>query len=570
MRLTTTSCLSIGLLLDYLAPGYQRDIFDGVSRAVGRRGANLFVFVGGGFLDEGLSTDANVVFQSAKRPAVDGVVAAMSTLTNKVGPELGQRILLGLGVPCVSLGLTVPGVPSIGVDNRSGLRSLCHHLAGEHGYRRFAIIGGPEHNKESQQRIETCRETLAEFGVTLTEDRITRQGFWLRSGRDGIKELFDQRGFGPDSLDAIICANDLIAEGALFAVSERGLRVPEDIAITGFDDVDRARYVVPPLSTVRQPLIDLGAAGARALLQSLDGVQVPLSLTLPSSAIVRASCGCVATGPKTVSTLPSSAPSRRALDGALQLLGRRDAICTALSRAAQGQLTTEAGWEARWVMALFSDLGSHKERRFLSLVEALLKKLAERRGELELCQDLLGVLRDEVLTGLDDMAACRRLEDILHSARLMTSGAVERLEVNRRLHTTNALYETLFAVERVMRVVGQASFWEKLAEELKKLGIHTCFVTRYVGGSYETASYVFGFSDAEPLPAGLVGKVFPASALLPDDLVRRPREFAMLVRPILSGERALGTLLLSLTASDVAAYEPFASLIALELGRSGS
>lgn len=567
MRLTTTSCLSIGLLLDYLSPGYQRDILDGVSRAVARRGANLLVFVGGEFADEQLSSHDNIVFQSARRPSVDGVVAPMSTLINKVGPEQGRRILSRLGVPSVSLGLTIPGVPSIGVDNRAGLRALCHHLAGEHGYRRFAMIAGPEKNEESQQRIATCREALAEFGVTLTEDRITRQGFWLRSGRDGIKELFDQRGLGSDSLDAIICANDLIAEGALFAISERGLRVPDDIAVTGFDDVDGARYLAPPLSTVRQPLIDLGAAGARALLQSLDGVQVPLGQTLPSNAIVRASCGCAATGAKMASTLPASVPNRRALDGALQLLGRREVICAALTRAAQGQLTTEPGWEGRWVMALFSDLGDHKERRFLSLVEGLLRKVAEKRADLELCQDLLGVLRDEVLTGLDDLVACRRLEDILHSACLMTSGAVERLEVNRRLHATSALYGTLFAVDRVMRVVGHATFWEGLAGALRELGIHTCFVTRYVGDSYESSSYIFGFSDAEPLPPGLAGKVFPASALLPDDLVRRPRDFALLVRPILSGQRVLGTLLLSLTADDIAAYEPFGSLIALELAR---
>lgn len=567
MRLTTTSCLSIGLLLDFLAPGYQRDILEGVSRAVARRGANLLVFVGGEFADEQLSTDGNIVFQSAKKPAVDGVVAPMSTLTNKVGPELGLRILRGLGVPSVSLGLTIPGVPSIGVDNRAGLRSMCHHLAEEHGFRRFALIAGPEQNEESQQRIATCREALAELGVTLTEDRVTRQGFLPRCGRDGIKELFERRGFGPDNLDAIICANDLIAEGALLAMRVRGVRVPEDIAVTGFDDVDGARYLVPPLSTVRQPLIDLGAAGARALLQSLDGLQVPLNQTLPSSAIIRASCGCVAAGPKKAPALPSSVASRRALDGALQLLGRRDVICTALSRAAQGQLTAEAGWEGRWVMALFSDLGDHKERRLLSLIEGLLCKLAEKRGELELCQELLGVLRDEALSALDDMGACRRLEDILHAARLTTSGAIERLEVNRRLHTTSALYGTLSAVARVMRAVGQPSFWERLAEELRELGIHTCFVSRYVGGGYESSSYVFGFSDVEPLPAGLAGKVFPASALLPDDLIRRPRDFALLVRPIFTGQRALGTLLLSLTANDLAAYEPFASLLALELGR---
>jgi DNA-binding LacI/PurR family transcriptional regulator len=573
MRLTTTSCPSIALLVDFLASGYQRDIIDGVSRAVSARGANLLVFVGGWFLDESLETEGNVIYRHIGKAGVDGAVAAMSTLINNIGAEAGRNILQAISVPRVSLGMRVSGIPSVATDNRAGLHEMCKHLAVDHGYRRFAMIAGPEQNEESIERIQTCKDSLAGFGATLEESHITRQGFMISSGKAGIKELFDGRHLGAAKLDAIICASDLIAEGALLALAERGVRVPRDLALTGFDDLDRACYLIPPLSSVRQPVIDLGVSAARLLLQSLDGVEAPPSVTLPSTAVVRGSCGCLAYGVKTAAPAPPrggpSTERTRSFDAALKLVQRHDLICASLARSARGQFTgAEIGWESRWVMALFADLGDQKQEGFLPQLERVLGNIAQDRSQLELCRELLGVLRDESLSALGDSAASRRLEDLVHSARLMTSGALERLEVSRRLETTAALNGALVAVARLMRLVGHPDFWTHLEREVTDLGIHTCYVTRYVPGSLVSSSYVFGFSSVEALPRDLLGRVFPSAALVPGELLRRPRAYGVVVQALISRRQPLGTLFLSLTARDIATYEPFAAVIALELAQN--
>jgi DNA-binding LacI/PurR family transcriptional regulator len=571
MRLTTASCPSIGLLLDHLASGYQHDIIDGVSRAAAARGANLLIFVGGWFLDESLETESNVIYGHVTKTSVDGAVVTMSTLINMLGADAGRSILGRIGVPCVSLGLKVPGMTSVGTDNRAGLHEMCRHLAVDHGYRRFAMIGGPEQNEESIERIETCKTSLSELGATLEESHVTRQGFVISSGRAGVKELFDNRRIEPGKVDAIVCASDLIAEGALLALGERGIRVPRDIALTGFDDLDRARYLIPPLSSVRQPVIELGATSGRLLLQSLDGVNAPESVTLPSTAIVRGSCGCLGAS---VSARTSGAPRRsagttRALDGGLQLMRRMDLICASLSRAARGQFTgADLGWERRWVLGLFADLGDQQETGFLPQLEVTLRNINEQRSQLELCQDLLGVFRDECLIALGDSNASRHLEDLVHSARLMTSSALERLEVSRRIETTAALSGTLSAVARQMRLVGHPDFWTHLERELSELGIHTCFVTRYLPGSFAISTYLFGFSSVERLPGDLAGRSFPSAALVPNELLRRPRPHATIVQALVARRQAIGTLFLSFTAKDIATYEPLASVIALELARS--
>src|SRR5688500_20159254 len=98
MRITTSSCPSIGLMVDFLATGYQRDSMEGVSRAAASRGVNLVVFVGGWFLDESLNSEGNAVYRQIGKGGVDGVIAAMSTLTNGIGLEAGQRVLKSLPV----------------------------------------------------------------------------------------------------------------------------------------------------------------------------------------------------------------------------------------------------------------------------------------------------------------------------------------------------------------------------------------------------------------------------------------------------------------------------------------
>lgn len=570
MRITTSSCPSIGLLLDILATGYQRDLIEGVARATAGRAANLLVFVGGWFWDESLSTEANVLYRHVGKPALDGVVVATSTLINRIGAEPGRRIIRGFDLPSVSVGLPVDGVPSVMADNRTGLYELCRHLVEDHGYRELAMIAGPEYNDESQERVQACKRALAKLGVKLDDERVTHQGFLISSGKQGVHELVTARGLRLEGLDAILCASDLIAEGALSALKERGLRVPDDVALTGFDDLDRARYLIPPLSTVRQSVVNLGLNAGRVLLQSLDGVDAPPSIVLPSETILRRSCGCQ--GASVTALRLSRAPENRSSRNpaaALTLLRRHDVICAVLSRAAQGRFATgDAGWESRWVMGLFSDLGDPRETGFLAQLEGTLRALASRRTELELCQELLGVLRQEALTALDDAGASRRLEDIMHSARLMTSAALERLEVSRRLETTEALQGALFGVARLARAVGQEDFWQQLERELLALGIHTAFVTRYDAEAPERSSYVFGFSALAPLPQ-LQGTEFPTVALLPKDLLRRPRDYGILVQCLVYGGRAIGTLLLSLTAKEIGCYAPFASLVAVELAGGG-
>lgn len=572
MRASSSTRPNLALLLDQVSNAYQRDLIDGVMRAAAERGANVWIFAGGRFQDEELQRNDNVVYQLVSKPALDGIVAAMSSLTAQLGRASGERALRNLRLPTVSIGLTITGVPSVGVDNRSGLSELCEHLVKVHGYRKFAMIAGPANNEESQERIAVCHSRLEALGAGLPEQRVTRQAFTAQAGVDGLRELVEKRRALLDTLDAILCGNDLIAEGAMRSLLERGLSVPDRLAVTGFDDTERARYLNPPLTTVRQPVSDLAQTATRYLMQSIIGRTVPFTETLPSTLVLRRSCGCLPPEARISEQDPETKDERMSLRPSRptpSLLQRREPIQAALASAARGQLKSLGlGWERRWVAAIGTDLQTPGSNTFLTTLDSMLRKPAQARAELDIYFDVLAALRRELLRDVEDPERCRRVEDMMHAARFLTSSAGEWLEVNRWLITTETLHAALGAVDRLTQQAGQQSFWDMLEQELRALSIHTGFVTRFVGSDRQRSQLVWAYSSRETLPGQLRGQEFESSALLPNRLATRQREDALIVRPLLAKGQPLGTVFLSYYAANIAAYDPLTAVIASALARA--
>ncbi|MFC4585239.1 LacI family DNA-binding transcriptional regulator [Sphaerisporangium corydalis] len=171
--------------------------------------------------------------------------------------------LARMGVPMVSLGRVAAGVPYVDNDNVGGARVAVRHLLAR-GRRRIATITGPLDMVASQDRLAGYRETLRDTG----RRSIVAIGDFTRiSGAECMRQLLDD----DPALDAVFAANDLMAVGALRALREAGRRVPEDVAVVGFDDIEAALYTAPPLTTVHSPMEDQAAATARLLLGLFEG-----------------------------------------------------------------------------------------------------------------------------------------------------------------------------------------------------------------------------------------------------------------------------------------------------------
>jgi LacI family transcriptional regulator len=199
------------------------------------------------------------IFQNLLDRQVDGIIWAVPEIgTNR--EWLAEQIRT-LSVPVVAIHMQpIPGVPMVAIDNREGGRLATKHLMAQ-GYQRIGIITGPESWWESQQRELGWRDAMQAAGFTDL-DMLKAVGDWYpSSGSYGLEQLLARV---PD-LEAVFACNDPMAVGALQAARRLGRQVPENLAVVGFDDVPEAAYYFPSLTTIRQPLLELGAHAVEML-----------------------------------------------------------------------------------------------------------------------------------------------------------------------------------------------------------------------------------------------------------------------------------------------------------------
>jgi LacI family transcriptional regulator, galactose operon repressor len=177
----------------------------------------------------------------------------------------------------------------VSADNRGGAREITRHLIEAHGHSDLAFLAGPPDSPDSQERFTGFCEALLAAGLALPGEPAASGWFTEAGGEQAVGKML-AGGIVPG---AIVCGNDEMAIGALSALRARRLRVPADIAVTGFDDIAAARHVSPMITTVRQPMRDLGERSVRVLLDRIADGQAPRqSVELPTQLVRRRSCGC--------------------------------------------------------------------------------------------------------------------------------------------------------------------------------------------------------------------------------------------------------------------------------------
>ena len=205
--------------------------------------------------------------------------------------EPDQLARLSRQVPIVTLaGLPTETTANVRGDNRAGMRDLARHLLGQHGYRTVAYLGGHSDSPDSVARHEVLAAELSAAGATLLDGPEWQGNYLAVGGARVIDRLIDRRAPMPQ---VIACANDQTALGVMYALAARGIDVPGQVAVTGFDDIPVARHLRPQLTTVRQPIQELGTT-AFEILYSMISTGQPTSreVALPTRLIVRESCGC--------------------------------------------------------------------------------------------------------------------------------------------------------------------------------------------------------------------------------------------------------------------------------------
>ena len=282
--------LNFGLLIADINGSYQEQLINGAVSVSNEKNINLFVFVGGR-LEPGMdySKDKNVIFKHVNKDRIDGIIIATSNLEFHTTNKQMEDFFYSFNIPCISISIPVKNIPTIILNNRKGMYDLSNHLIKFHNYKNIAFIGGPGSNEEAAERLEVFKEALKENKQEFNYNYYFEGDFTSRSGIKAIKFFIDDKKL---NIDAIICANDAMAYGAYCELKRRKFKIPEQIAITGFDDLAEYRYVYPSFTTVRQPIYNQLAMSVSKLIQLIESPDTNINVTYDTELIVRDSCGC--------------------------------------------------------------------------------------------------------------------------------------------------------------------------------------------------------------------------------------------------------------------------------------
>jgi LacI family transcriptional regulator len=250
----------------------------GIDAAAQRRGFDVLMS-SVGFNDTNAATRIAAIAGKA-----DGLI-----LHDRMLSPAGIARLSGI-VPIVTLaGSATRGALNVRCDNEAGIRALVWHLVIDHGYRSLAYLSGRSDSPDNRSRARAFESAAREAGAQVHAGPGWQGNYSALGGAKVITSLLDA---GKKLPRAILCANDQTALGVIHALARHGMDVPGDVAVTGFDDVPVARHLHPPLTTVRQPMQEMGATAFDVLYSRISATGGEPDVVLPVQLIVRESCGC--------------------------------------------------------------------------------------------------------------------------------------------------------------------------------------------------------------------------------------------------------------------------------------
>ncbi len=283
---------TIGLAICGLAEGYQRIFIPVIQKMAKEENFRLVIYSGGppGFMAEKMPHTASV-FRYIDRGQLDALIMASGNINIFLqDSEWKQFYSRYMSIPMISIGIQIENIPSILIDNKTGIKEAVRHLAEEHGRKRIAFIKGPDNNPEAIERLDGFLEEMEFLNIPVNRNWIIRGGFWEKFGHDAVNIIWDRDGKKPE---ALIACNDDMAIGACLELERRGISVPDEVAVIGFDDVIEARNQAIPISTIHFPIFEQAELAGRLALDLLKGNRVPALTVLPVRSVHRDSCGCV-------------------------------------------------------------------------------------------------------------------------------------------------------------------------------------------------------------------------------------------------------------------------------------
>lgn len=528
-----TSPITLGLLISSTQDPYESAILRGAAHVARASHTRLICFTSGALRSyHGFEAQRNVLYDLVTHKKVNGLIVC-GTLAHPVGMKDILKFLTRYkDIPMIGVALQIPGHPYIMVDSYQGIHDVVGHMITRHHFEKIAFLRGPRGPVESDMRFRAYRDALQEHGLPYDEKLVLQGDYTFGSGRRALEKWLRAHKKDLPGFQALVSANDSMALGAAEVLRENGLRIPQDVALTGFDDSLDARFAITPLTTVRQSPYHQGRQAAATLLSYLMGNPIQQETISPVGLVLRHSCGC-----SHFSGDNSALGDAAGLQDADQIRTQATGRLTQAFRHIPG--VPAANWAGEWFDAYQADMARPGREQFLDSLAAAVRNSTEMGIELSVWQNalqgFLGALRP---LAPDPLSHARLLD---HGCQLLGQ-EIERLEARKRIEAEYSAYTMREISEALMTAFDLESLLEALGMELPRLHVRACHIVLFEDprqpAGLARLIYTWNEGQATTLPAE--GIRFEATDLLPVESWRDLAYGQMVVEALYSKDDRLG------------------------------
>jgi HD-GYP domain-containing protein (c-di-GMP phosphodiesterase class II)/DNA-binding LacI/PurR family transcriptional regulator len=521
---------TIGVLIDWTVDPYQQIFLAGIMDLAAQKGVHCIVFEGGGVGSPyGYETQRNEIYRLATDSVVDGLVVLGASIAHFAGTEETKAFCEHYRpLPLVTVSMEAEGATPVLVDNRPGMRELLLHLIERHRFKRFGYVKGRIGNQDAADRFRVFQDVLDEFRIPIDPRFILQGDFTFQSGIEAAREVMRR---GVSDIEVLVTSNDNMAVGAMQEFIRRGVRIPGQIAVTGFDDIDYGDYLSPPLTTVRLPIYEQGWTAAKILLEKLEGREVPAKAYVPTKLVIRESCKC-ASG----MAIKKEPPRKNHASAAQPAKNEREAVLNRvreLTRALLERRTDvdpekaaleldQAYWKGR-------SPGDPKE--FLAAFqESVYRPISQSVDYFTFRKMLLELWNRRSRSSPRNLHAAA-VEDLYFQAlsqmgqKIVEKESDRLTELMQESHKLEVIRDLLFTLNLPRQM-------DVLARRIPDMGIDTCYVSLHKPDDPDGERKAVCWMEVrgrKRIPVGPKGIEYPTKYLVPDDFFADHRQHMVIV-----------------------------------------
>jgi len=542
----SSKALTLGILVSSTDDPFENALLRGLSDAALQSGANWICFTSGAIRSyHGFESQRNLLYNLVNKDIVSGLVVS-GTLGHGVShAELRAFCLNYQSLPVVTVAVDLDGFPCVLNDSYQGITEIVNHLLDVHGYRRIAFIRGPVGHQEADERYRAFHDAMLAHGCSEEQSTgcVSVGDYTLESGREAMESLLARS----IKFEAVVSANDSMALGALEVLGINGYRVPQDIAVTGFDDSDDGRHSSPQLTTIRQSVYEMGWQAGQMLLAKLRSEKNPEQVVVSPLMVIRQSCGC-----ENQELQNAAFVYKGVAPAELDVNDLRELTCEAILKVVPDHLTAQyAAWSDELFTAFLDDLQDSTNGKFIKTLENIINRGLALPNADDFWHEILSVIRRVVLQNIKTDSVIHKAEMLWQQARVLIGAETRKHEAHSRLQVEKRSMALREISEMLMSSHSLADVMDVVVLELPRLGIKAGYLSLFedVKQSIEWSRLILAFDERGRLDLDRDKVRFASNQLVPENMLSRSGPFGLVAEALYSKAEKLGFMLLEVDAA---------------------